>query len=273
MSYDICIVSAKKHAQMAWRLAEGMRKYRLPRGIVPVNPLDHRNILLDTEETPFTEETMAILNDVGYLIVLFSPEARASDAVNDKLVYYEKLTGRESIVPVIADGEPADIFPPMFIQHRTVQRILPDMSVVEMEETIEPVAADLRGETPKRCRELLQYETVRIVASVLGLHPDDLERRHAKRRKKRLIAAVSALGTIFLSVTVLFSYLGIKAYREGIIARQQTEEATRAVVRLTEELPALFDDEPEALAYVQQAISEASDALEQGGLLLQETEE
>lgn len=273
MAYDICIVSAKKQAQIARRLAEGMRKYRLPRGIVPANPLDHRNILLDTEETPFSEETMAVLNDVGYLIVLFSPEARTSDAVNDRLVYYEKLTGRESIVPVIAEGEPADIFPPMFIQHQRVQRILPDMSVVEMDETIEPVAADLRGDTPKRCRELLQYETVRIVASVLGLHPDDLERRHAKRRQQRLIMAISVLGTVFLTISVLFSYLGIKAYREGVIASQQAAEATRAVARLTEELPALFDNEPDALVYVQHAISEASEALEQGGLSLQGTEE
>jgi len=265
VAFDIIILAAKEHGETARALAEGMRNYRMPGGAVPQSGLNFRNILLETEEKPMDDAEKQALIDAGYLIVLFSPEARASEAINERLNFYEKQCGRETIVPVIADGEPADIFPDMFIQHRIVQRIQPDGSITTRNETIEPVAADLRGDTPKRRRELLEYETTRIVATVLGLHPDDLERRAARRRKRRILIAVSVVGSLLLAAAILFAVLGVRAKREGDIAAKQTEQTAKAVSRLTEELPVIFPEE-EAQSLIDQSVESARQALEEAGL-------
>jgi len=265
MAYDIVIISATKYAAMARALAEGMRNYRLPGKVTPQSSLNYKSILLDTEEAPLDDAGKQALIDAGYIIVLFSPEVRASADLQARLNFYEKQCDRETIVPVIADGEPADIFPDMFIQHREVQRILPDGSIVTRTETIEPVAADLRGDTPKRRKELLEYETTRIVATVLGLHPDDLERRAARRRKRRIVTAVSIVGSLLLAAAILFTVLGIRAKREGDLATKQTEQTAKAVRRLTEELPETFPEE-EAQELISESVASAREALESAGL-------
>lgn len=265
MAYDIVIVSAAKYAPMAKALAEKMQHYRLPDKVTPQSSLNYKSILLDTEETSLDEAGKQALIDAGYMIVLFSPEVRASADLQARLDFYEKQCGRETIVPVIADGEPADIFPDMFIQHRVVQRILADGSIVNRTETIEPVAADLRAVTPKRRKELLEYETTRIVATVLDLHPDDLERRAARRRKRRILTVVSIVGTLLLAATILFAVLGIRAKREGDLAALQTEQTAKAVRRLTEELPETFPEEA-AQELIEQSVTSAKQALEAAGL-------
>ena len=153
-----------------------------------------------------------------------------------------------------------------------VQHILPDMRVVEREETIEPVAADLRGDTPARRKQLLRYETVRITASVLGLHPDALEQRQQRRRSRAILAAVAAAGCVLLAISALFLRLGLIARNEGRIAEAQAKKSIEVADRLTQELPALFAEDPLALSYVQEAIDQAQAVLDEIGLTAGEEE-
>ena len=143
---------------------------------------------------------------------------------------------------------------------------MPDMSVVEKTETIEPVAADLRASTPARKKEVLKYETVRITASVLGLHPDDLEQRHRQRRKRALIIAVSIAGVICITAAAIFLRLGFIAKAEGDIAAQQTKLSMEIAKRTIDELPASFEGDEQALAYVYGAIENAKADLAEYGL-------
>ena len=50
-------------------------------------------------------------------------------------------------------------------------------------------------------------------------------------------------------------------FREGRIAEAQARMSQEVAGRLTQELPALFADDPQALAYVQEAIDQAQDTL------------
>ena len=112
-------------------------------------------------------------------------------------------------------------------------------------------------------RQLLRYETVRITASVLGLHPDVLEQRHRRRRNQAVVAAAAAVCSVLLVLSGLFLRLGLIARREGQIAQAQTEKSIEVAQRLTKELPELFADDPQALGYVQEAIEKARSVLDQ----------
>ena len=140
------------------------------------------------------------------------------------------------------------------------------MTVVERTETIEPVASDLRADTPARWREVLSYETVRIIASVLGLHPDDLEQRHRMRRRKAIITLVSVIASVCICAAGIFTYLGHIARTEGRIAEEQAELCVEIAERTITELPQAFSDEPGALVYINEAVGKAEESLRDIGL-------
>lgn len=266
-NFDICIIAVAGDASVANKLADSIRKYRLPSGVVlPDSGLDYRRVYVDVSGRELDDDTRDFLDNSRFLAVLCSPETKASPFILERLEYFRKIGKDNNIIVVIVRGEPIDSFPESFIEKKTVQKILPDMTVVERVETIEPVASDLRAETRSRWREALSYETVRIIASILGLHPDALEQRHRMRRRKAIIMLVSVIAAVCLGAAGIFAYLGHVARTEGEIADQQAKLCREIAERTMNELPAAFADEPQALVYIQQAVDNARSSLEELGL-------
>ena len=69
-----------------------------------------------------------------------------------------------------------------------------------------------------------------------------------------------------LAAAAVFLRLGWIARTEGNIAAEQTALSVRIARRTMEDLPAAFADEPEALAYIEQAAQNAREDLEELGL-------
>ena len=273
--YDICILSVKKGEEIARRLGENIRSYRLPSNVkLPEKGLDYRRILYDCEGGPLDEARREALDASRFLVMICSPATRNDPEILARLACFLRIHGKEEVIAVIAEGEPADSFPESFIEKKPVRHILPDMTVVERIETIEPVAADLRGDTERRRRELLRYESVRITASVLGLHPDDLEQRQRNRRRRAVLFALALVGVICMAAAAIFLRLGLIAKREGDIAAEQTRLSLSIAQRTIEELPASFAGDEQALAYIDEAILSARESLDELGLgeLLDATE-
>ena len=265
--YDICILAVSGDASVANKLADSIRRYKLPSGtVLPDSSLDYRRVYVEVSGNDFDDNARGILDSSRFLAVLCSPETRTSAFVLDRLAYFREAGKGNNIIAVIVRGEPAESFPDSFIEKKTVQKILPAMTVVERIETIEPVASDLRAETRSRWKEALSYETVRIIASILGLHPDDLEQRHRARHRRAVMTLVSVIAAVCLAAAGIFAYLGHVARTEGEIADQQAKLCVDIAERTMNELPEAFADEPQALDYIQQAVENARDSLEELGL-------
>lgn len=261
----ICILAHPADAADAERLCASICKYRLPRMAHSTDEAIKRHeMLVDTDCGELTPEAKARLVACRQLIVLCSPEVRDFAPIREKLLCFEKEKGRENIVAVILRGEPTEAFPPFFIKEKRVSRIQPDGSIVERVETQEPVASDLRAGSRREARAMLRYETVRIVASLFGLEPDALERRHAKRLKRRAIAVLAVACPICLAVAFVFSSFYILAKREADTAAAMTQESMRVIDRLVNELPERFRGNAAAEALVAETIAEAKDILESG---------
>lgn len=264
--YDICITAVPGDADTARTLSDSLRRYRLPSG-VPVEPgADWRRIALDIDGADCTPEKRALLDDSRFLIVLCSPEVRSHPGILDRLDYFRAAHGGDHIIAVLVVGEPAESFPENFSERKLVRHIMPDASVVEREENIEPIAADLRAPTPARRRAALRYETVRITASVLGVHPDALEQRHRARHRRAVAAVLTFSAAVTLTAAGIFLRLGFIAKQEGDVAREQTRLSAEIAARTIDELPALFEGDEQALAYVDEAVSAARSSLEDLGL-------
>lgn len=265
--YDICIIAVAEDASVAYKLAESIRKYKLPPGtVLPDSKLDYRRVIVDVSGKPFDDEARELLDHSRCLMVLCSPETRGNQFVLDRLAYFREIGKNDNTIPVIVRGEPQDSFSELFTEQKFVRQILPDMTVIERYDTIEPVASDLRADTPARWKELLTYETVRIVASVLGIHPDVLEQRHRMRHRRAVIMLVSVIAAVCLGAAGIFAYLGYVAKTEGEIAEQQAELCVDIAERTMNELPEAFEGEPQALVYIELAIDKARKSLEEIGL-------
>ena len=258
--YDICISCCPEDRAQAETLAESLRAYRLPSNVIIRDPqLDYRKIALESDGLPLDDTVRALYQDSRLLLMLCSPATGSSAAMAERLEYFAELRSRESIIPVIGSGDPIDAFPSFFIQQKVAKHIMPDMSVVEKVETVEPIAADLRADNPKRAKQLLRYETVRIAATALDLAPDALEQRHMRRRKNRLTMLAAIISGVFLAVSATFTWYGLQAKKAGDTAALQTAETVSVVNRLVNDLPAMFADNPAALQKIREVLNRNSD--------------
>lgn len=256
--YDLYICAAAQDISWAEKLSARIKSYRLPKSaVLPDETLGYNNIYLDTDEHEFREEDSELLDSCRYMLVICSPRAKDSRPLADRLLYFEKARAKTNIIAVIVEGEPIDAFPPFFIEETVVPHILPDGSIKNRVEIIEPVASDLRGETKKQIEQLFRYETVRIVASILGIAPDALEQRHNRRMKQRITALAITACAILMTISAIFGYFGLKALHEGRIADLQTQQSLLVSQRLMSELPDEFVDDPQALEYVYKTILDA----------------
>ena len=143
-------------------------------------------VFRDQEELPIGsdlgENIEAALREAENLIVICSPQTKESAWVMKEIDTFISLHGRDNIFAVLVDGEPQDSFP---------YQILTDGSG----NSVEPLAADVRGADKKEIRHKIKSESLRLTAAILGCDYDDLKQRHKERIIKRnmLIAGAAAV--------------------------------------------------------------------------------
>lgn len=266
---DICLVAASEDAKIAEELAAKIIQYRLPKGVTLPSAGLHegdRRVAVDADGGPFDARAEQLLKESRWLLILCSPQSRQNQGVQDRIAFFKTLHDGERIIPVLVRGEPHEVMPDGFIQKKTISRTLPDGSEIMYAETIEPVASDLRADSDARYRHILRYETTRIIASVLGLHPDDLEQRHRARERRAVRTALAVAAAVSLIASGIFVRLGLIARSEGQIAEQQTQQTAKIADRTMNELPARFEGDEQALGYIEEAVESARRSLEELGL-------
>ncbi|NLW78486.1 MAG: hypothetical protein GXY32_03610 [Ruminococcaceae bacterium] len=261
--YDflLCAPPNGKDIETAERLAVSIQKYKLPRGAFStVQGAGYTRICSFCGDV-WDDALRQNLDDSRFLVVVCTPRTHGSAVIARMLEYFAGLGRKANIIAVLAEGEPVEAFPPFFIEEKEVPHMLPDGSIEMQTETIEPVASDLRAQSPGEARRRLAYETVRIVAALVGIHPDVLERRHEKRRKRRMVTLLATVGTLALVVAAVFGYFGVKARQEGAIATRQAQLGAEMATRIFTQLPGHFAHLPDAAAIVDSALLGSLDTL------------
>ncbi len=252
--YD-CVICAPNDPQdiaVARRLEDSLRSYKLPK-VMRDPQSTYQGIAEDFSEST-DGSSFDILDKSRKLVLICSPRTKASTAMEMRLSYMTWVGRRQDIIAVLVDDEPINSFPDAFIEKRIVQHTLPDGTVEEVTETLEPVASDLRATSPKEAKRLLAYETVRITAALIGVHPDILEQRRERRRRQRIRVMLITIGVASSVTAGIFLGFGLVAAHEGQIAEKQTAAGAEMVDRLFERLPEAFADMPDALFGVDGAI-------------------
>ncbi len=191
------------------------------------------NIFRDKEELPVTSDLNdnigLALSNSEHLIVICSPRTKESIWVQKEIETFLKTHSRESVLTVLAEGEPGDVLPELLLSEE-ITIIDEDGNEVKTVIPREPLSCDYR----MGIRKAKSVELLRLAASILGCPFDDLKQRMHQYRMRRLTAIFSVVlsAMLIFSGYVLWSSGKIKenydlAQRNYELAQENYEEAQR----------------------------------------------
>lgn len=216
--YRAFLSYSHRDRRVAEWLHRALETYDIPQKLVGTHtaqgevPRRLAPIFKDREELPAThhlgEAIELALAESDALIVLCSPDAKASVWVDKEVERFKQLHGDKRVFALLIRGEPADSFPSsLAVRFRNGHRT---------EEPAEPVAADLRPEGDGHRRALLK-----LVAGLTGVQFDHLVGRDQQRRHRRMALATAAS----LAGMTLTTGLAVYAIEQRDEARVRQAEA------------------------------------------------
>lgn len=193
MIYDAFI--SYRHSDLDTEIAKkihvGLESYKIPASTQKkYGKKSIARVFRDQDELPIgsdlDDNITKALSESEFLIVICSPRTPESEWVQKEIETFIRLHDREHILAVLVEGEPNESFPALLLTD-------------ENGENVEPLAADVRGETAKARNEKLKTELLRLAAPLIGCSFDDLKQRHRERRLRQIYTSV-CLASSFLAV-------------------------------------------------------------------------
>ena len=225
--YDAFISYRHVEPDRKWAkwLHKALETFKTPRPLVAkcIEPRIKR-VFRDEEELPasadLSKEIDAALEQSRFLIVVCSPRTPSSQWVNQEVVRFREMGRHDKILALLIEGEPSESFPRALCEIRT--EITDEHGEVQEHiEDVEPLAADVRASRDESEGFLKRMALLRFSAAILGCRFDDLRRREAERRKRRLVVGASAL----LAVAVALAGLSIFAFNQQARAEGEWRRA------------------------------------------------
>lgn len=221
---DLDMTAAKK-------LQELLEKQKI-RGNGEKGRIQTLKIFRDQSELPTSNDLgsdiRTALEHSRYLIVICSKTYKESKWCMEEIKYFRSLHGgsNKNILPLLLEGEPSESFPELLC-YEEISLSLPDGSTQTVRNEIEPLAADIRADSPRKMlKRLRSKEFFRIAAPIVGLSFDDLYQRK-KRAKKRMLALLT-VGIMGVSI----AFGGYSWYMLDQIKDRQSKILENESVRL-----------------------------------------
>ncbi len=201
--------------EIAKRLHTLIERYAVPAGMrEQAGGRRLGKVFRDQEELPLSpnlgKDIETALDNSQWLICVCSPRYLESRWCLREVEYFISRHGRDRVLALLAEGEPADSFPDLIRFEAG-----PGGKRVETE----PLAADVRGNTVKESLRRLNKEKLRILAPMLSVSFDGLYQRQKRRNLRRGLALSGGL------IAALGGFLAYALVQNGRIDAQRTAAA------------------------------------------------
>lgn len=184
-------------------------------------------VFRDRDELPITSDLADPINKAlaasEYLLVICSPRLKESLWCEREIETFIKMHGRENIFAVLIEGEPSESFPKQMC-YEIREKIDENGNTIIENYAIEPLAADVRGNSRKEIRKKIREEVVRLAAPMFGCGYDDLKQRHREQKLKRVITAVSIGCAISLIFGAISTAMALQIKMQSAKIQEQSEE-------------------------------------------------
>lgn len=195
-------------ADFAAKLQRKLERYRLPKQVAHTragNGAQIGQIFRDREDLAAAPSLSDAIRDAlsraEALVVLCSPDAKASQWVSEEIRLFRSLHPDRPVLAALVRGEPPEAFPDILT-----------------EGGLEPLAADLRKEGDGPSLGFLK-----IVAGIAGVPLDSLVQRDAQRRLRR-VTWITLGALVAMLIMGVMTFFAISARNEAARQRESAEE-------------------------------------------------
>ena len=250
-----------RHNDLDKFVAESLHKqietYKMPEAVTKkynITDNNFRRVFRDQDELPLSssleDPIIEALKSSKFLIVICSPRLKESKWCKKEIENYIKFHGRENVLCVLVEGEPADSFPEI-LQYKEEKTITKSGKTKTIKVPCEPLAMDVRGNSKKEIYKNIKNELIRVIAPLYNLDYDDIKRRHEERELKRKanIFKIAALACLLFAIYSFFLFSRIYISSEKLKYDQSLNLAKEARESL------LNDDRPNAILKSYQSIT------------------
>ena len=220
--------------EIAKKLHKGLETFPVPASVrESTGKKKIERVFRDQEELPIgsnlTEEISAALADSEYLIVVCSHFTPDSVWVQREIETFISMHDRSHVLAILIEGEPEDSFPKQ-------------LTTDDEGNSVEPLAADVRGATKQERNKKFNTELLRLAAPILGCSYDDLKQRHRERMIRRMIIEVSALAGVVAAAGALFGFDNARVAKEMENLANDKAALAEQMSMLADEKTQLADD-------------------------------
>ncbi len=238
MKYDAFI--SYRHApldmEIAKKLHKGLETFQIP---LPVQKKTGKKkisrVFRDQEELPIgadlTEKISSAIRESEYLIVICSKETPQSYWVQKEIETFIEMHDRAHALAILIDGEPGESFPELLLTD-------------EDGNPVEPLAADVRGETKAERNKKFKTELLRLAAPIIGCSFDDLRQRHRERIVRKVVGIVAGIAALVAAAGISFGLYNANVAKEmemlanekAALADEKTQLANDILAEYNEKL-------------------------------------
>lgn len=229
--YWAFISYSHRDSKVASVVQRALETYRIPKRLIDTVtkfgkvPAALKPIFRDRDEMEAGADLKATVREAllqsRYLIVICSPDAARSPWVNQEIIEFKKLAGESRVLALIAAGEPFASGTPGHEAEECFPQALRFALTPEGKpegEALEPIAADLRPQGDGKRLAILK-----LIAGIVGVGVDELVRRDALRRARRL-AYVASGAVAGMAVMAVLTVMAVQSRTEALNQRAQAED-------------------------------------------------
>ncbi|MBR2674769.1 MAG: toll/interleukin-1 receptor domain-containing protein [Mogibacterium sp.] len=179
---------------IAKNLQTKLERFRVPKGLKTAKGVDDiERVFLDVGElgvaADLNDTIKDALDNTDYLIVIASPESKASQWCHKEVEHFLTTHTADQILTVLTDGEPIDVLPEEVMHQKIVAE---DGTVTYVDR--EPLSCDYRN----GIKEGNKRELERLVAGIIGCRYDDLVQRQRQYKLRRMTIAFTTITAVML---------------------------------------------------------------------------
>ncbi len=244
----------EKDSYIAKSIHKRLESFRLPRSLRKNSDKEVKEItriFRDEEELPLSADLSETINNAlqnsDYLICICTPDYLSSSWCIKEVETFLRIRDHSHILVVLADGEPEDSFPEI-LTFEDVE-IRDDDGTVRIErKSIEPLAADVRGQDKKEINKKMEAAVMRLCAAIIGVNYDDLRQRHREAKLKRLVALSTCIGVCLLAFGIFVSVTFLEISRQNDEISKQNTEINKQNMTIREQYAELRDKHAASVA-------------------------
>ena len=230
---------------VAQTLHKQLENFRLPANVVRARKQSGiegktriRRVFRDREELPLVSNLADPITEAlaqsEYLIVICSPRLNESMWCRKEIETFIHMHDREHVLAVLVEGEPEEAFPEELL-YREVKETQNDGSVIIKKIPVEPLAADVRGESRKEVRSKMKSELLRLAAPMFGCSYDELRQRHREQRIRKILVTSVSVSAVCLTVGMVSTTMALRIHSQNVKITEQAQTLAEQSEKITEQ--------------------------------------